>query len=208
MLLLFTTNSFLRNGFSHLHFDDSRFRCKYSVVVFDATQSGSLQGIRKINVANVCALIILVENECERTLFQYITPPCWVFYISLKHPIDVIEYKVSEIFHSLVTKVSCRYSFYNPIITNRVSLKEFEAVRLFFSGESTHYIAELLSIGNRTVLNYVKRAMIKLELKFSIETYHLFNNYNVLEDFCTVSKDIPIGDGHCPLRVNYIKACC
>lgn len=205
MFILLTANHYLSNGFVSMSIDKSVLRCKCKVLIIDTTQPNCLEEIKNINITSVCTIILLVDNVRGMGLFQYITFPCRVFCISLNNSIHVLKSEIEYILNSLASRDSCNYKVFSPDMTRRISRKELQAVRLFFSGVSTFRIADQLFVSNKTILNYIRRSMVKLDLTFSTESLYLFNIFEVLEKFTRTSGESNDENGQCPLRVYYVK---
>lgn len=205
MIAFITNNTFLLNGLTLITFDTHNLKCKCKFIIIDINYSDMMFELKNIDIADICCIVFLVNNLKDTSLLKHIPFPCPVHYIPLSVPISVLTTEVNALLGSLKSKQNCYFKISDLSKNNWISRKEFQTLRLFYAGKNTSLISSMLNISSKTVSNYVRKTMTKLELNFSSDGVSLFNTFEKLIIY-TSSLDInALGNDHCPLRVNYIK---
>lgn len=190
MMISFVTNNFpLMKGMEGIIQKCDSFNCEPCFLIIDTTMPEALMYLNSNKLVTACGIFMLVNNINEIYLLQHVNFVCPVIYIELSSEINEIESKVNDFIRNAKSRNNCHYNIGNILFQRLVPRNELLAVRMFFMGEDILKISKELRVSKKSALNYIRNAMVKLNLKFSVQSYNLFRTYEFLVQRTYLKKD-------------------
>lgn len=153
----------------------------------------------------ICALIVFTENEGHENVMRLINYPFHVYYLSYRSSLEEIRSVILLAYYSITRKRECLAHIHTPP-KQWLTRTEYRVIMDVFNGKTDACLSLKYPISYKSVQNYRKSSMNKLNFKFCYKSKRVLNYYfdlfGIVEKYQMVLQECVLRQ-QCPASLSY-----